>query len=78
LTAKGITFSGGAFIWPKKKHLKNGENLSKLENAFEIIFLYHWLIAKEFEKTFPKDLLNKLSGANMVQNVNYIKTIIFA
>jgi hypothetical protein len=22
----------------------------------EIIFLYHWLIAKEFEKTFPKDL----------------------
>jgi hypothetical protein len=22
----------------------------------EIIFLYHWLFAKEFEKTFPKDL----------------------
>jgi hypothetical protein len=22
----------------------------------EIIFLYHWLIANEFEKTFPKDL----------------------
>jgi hypothetical protein len=36
--------------------LKNGEELSKLENAFEIIFLYHWLIANEFEKTFPKDL----------------------
>jgi hypothetical protein len=23
---------------------------------FEIIFLYYWLFAKEFEKTFPKDL----------------------
>jgi hypothetical protein len=34
--------------------LKKGENLSKLENALEIIFLNHWLIAKEFEKTFSK------------------------
>jgi hypothetical protein len=23
---------------------------------FEIIFLYHWIFAKEFEKTFPEDL----------------------
>jgi hypothetical protein len=45
----------------------------------EIIFLYHWLIAKEFEKTLPKDLQkNKLSGANVVQNVKYIQTIIYA
>jgi hypothetical protein len=36
--------------------LKKGKNLSKLENALEIIFLYHWLIAKEFEKTFSKGL----------------------
>jgi hypothetical protein len=34
--------------------LKKGDNLSKLENALEIIFLNHWLIAKEFEKTFSK------------------------
>ena len=33
---------------------------------FEIIFLYHWLFAKEFEKTFPKDLQKQ---ANVVQNV---------
>jgi hypothetical protein len=46
--------------------LKKGENFSKLENALEIIFLYHWLIAKEFENTFPKDLQKKLSGANVV------------
>jgi hypothetical protein len=44
----------------------------------EIIFLYHWLIAKEFEKTFPKNCKNKLSGANVVQNVKYIKTTIYA
>jgi hypothetical protein len=25
----------------------------------EMIFLYHWLFAKEFEKTFPKDLLKQ-------------------
>jgi hypothetical protein len=32
--------------------------------------LYHWLFAKEFEKTFPKRICkNKPSGANVVQNV---------
>jgi hypothetical protein len=36
---------------------------------FEIIFLYHWLFAKEFERTLPKDLQKQASGANMVQNV---------
>jgi hypothetical protein len=36
---------------------------------FEIILLYHWLFTKEFEKTFPKDLQNKQSGENVVQNV---------
>jgi hypothetical protein len=54
--------------------LKKGDNLSKIENAFKIIFSYHWLIAKEFEKICK----NKLSGANVVQNNKYIKTIIFA
>jgi hypothetical protein len=35
----------------------------------EIIFLYLWLFAKEFEKTFPKDLQKQASGVNVVQNV---------
>jgi hypothetical protein len=35
----------------------------------EIIFLYIWLLAKEFEKPFPKDLQKQASGANVVQNV---------
>ena len=37
---------------------------------FEILLLYHWLFAKEFEKTFQKKICkNNLSGANVVQNV---------
>jgi hypothetical protein len=35
----------------------------------EIIFLYLWLFAKQFEKVFLKDLQKQASGANMVQNV---------
>jgi hypothetical protein len=36
---------------------------------FEITLLYHWLFAKEFEKTFQKICKNKQSGANVVQNI---------
>jgi hypothetical protein len=35
----------------------------------EIIFLYLWLFAKEFEKTSPNDLQKQASGVNVVQNV---------
>jgi hypothetical protein len=35
----------------------------------EIIFLYFWLFAKEFEKIFPKIFEKQASGANVVQNV---------
>jgi hypothetical protein len=34
LTTKGRTYSGGLLFSQKEKHLKNGENLSKLENDF--------------------------------------------
>jgi hypothetical protein len=44
----------------------------------EFIFIYHWLITKEFEKTFPNICKNKLSGANVVQNIKYIKTTMYA
>jgi hypothetical protein len=43
----------------------------------EIIFLYHWLIEKEFKRLFQKICKNKLSGANVVQNFNYVKTSIY-
>jgi hypothetical protein len=35
----------------------------------EIIFLYLWLFAKEFEKVFPRGLQKQVSGANVIQNV---------
>jgi hypothetical protein len=34
-----------------------------------ILFLYLLLIAKDFERIFPKDLQKQISGANVVQNV---------
>jgi hypothetical protein len=43
----------------------------------EIIFLYLWLFAKEFENTFPKDLQKQASGSNVVQNVKKKKVITF-
>jgi hypothetical protein len=54
---RGELFQGGGFYLAKRKAFEKGENLSNFENAFRnFIFLYHWLIAKEFEKTFPKYL----------------------
>jgi hypothetical protein len=48
LDSERENFFRGAFIWPKEKHLKQGENFQKiLEMLFEITFLYHWLFAKK-------------------------------
>jgi hypothetical protein len=49
--------------------LKQGDEFQILKMLLEIIFLYLWLFAKEFEKIFPKDLQNQASGAKVVQNV---------
>jgi hypothetical protein len=69
-TAKGRTPSGGDFLFNQRKSIWNMGRIFKiLKLLLEIILLYHCLFAKEFEKTFPKDLKNKLSGANVVQNV---------
>jgi hypothetical protein len=43
----------------------------------EIIFLYHWRIAKEFKKTFPKYLQKQAKWCKCVQNFDYIKTLIY-
>jgi hypothetical protein len=55
--------------------LKQGEKFQILRMLLEIIFLYLWLFAKEFEKIFPKYLQNQASGANVVQNVKLKKAI---
>jgi hypothetical protein len=57
LTAKGRTILGGIFYLSKGKAFeKGGEFFKNLKMLLEIILLYHWLIAKEFEKIFTKDL----------------------
>jgi hypothetical protein len=49
-------FRGSSYL-AKGKAFETGGKFSKnVKMLLEIIFLYHWLIAKEFEKTFPKDL----------------------
>jgi hypothetical protein len=49
--------------------LKQGEKFQIIKMLLEIIFLYLWLFAKEFEKSFPKDLQKQASGSNAVQNI---------
>jgi hypothetical protein len=57
--------------------LKQREDFQNLEKMpFEIIFLYYWLFAKEFEKAFTNNLQkNNLSGANVVQNIKLEESI---
>jgi hypothetical protein len=58
--------------------LDKGGEFSKSWKCFlEIIFLDLWLFAKEFERTFSKDLKKQASGANVVQNVKKKKAIIY-
>jgi uncharacterized membrane protein len=70
LCQKGRIYSGREFICPNKKHLKKGENSSKLRNVFENSFIMRStkckITLKRFYQKFPK--INA-SGANVVQNV---------
>jgi hypothetical protein len=71
LDSEGENFLRGRFYLAKGKAFETGGEFPKiLEILFEIILLYHWLFAKEFEKTFQKKICkNNLSGANVIQNV---------
>jgi hypothetical protein len=70
-------FLQGSFYLVKENHLKQGEEFQILKMLLEIIFLYLWLFAKEFENTFLKDLQKQASGSNVVQNVKKKKVITF-
>jgi hypothetical protein len=49
LTAKGRTFSGGSFYLAKGKAFETGGEFFKIfKMLLENMFLYHWLVAKEF------------------------------
>ena len=45
----------GSFVKSKEKHLKQGEKISNLENALQILFIYLWPFAKELWKRFTKE-----------------------
>jgi hypothetical protein len=77
LTTKGRTSSGGAFIQPKEKHLKQGRLLQNLKMLLKSFYYTIGKLQKNF-KRLPKDMQNKLSGANVVRNIKYIKTTIYA
>jgi hypothetical protein len=66
---------GSFYLVKGKKHLKQGEEFQIMKMLLEIIFLYLWLFAKEFEMIFPEDLQKQASGANVVQNVKKKKAI---
>jgi hypothetical protein len=53
---RGELFQGALLFSQKKRIWKRWRIFQNLKMPLEIIFLYHWLIAKEFKKTFPKDL----------------------
>jgi hypothetical protein len=55
LTVKGRIFLGESFYLVEEKSFETGEEFQILKMLLEIIFLYLWLFAKEFEKIFPKD-----------------------
>jgi hypothetical protein len=56
LIAKG-RISSGELLFSQRKSIWNRGRIFKISKMLlEIIFLYHWLFTKEFEKTFPKDL----------------------
>jgi hypothetical protein len=62
---KGGTHSREAFIWPKEKHLKKGENPSNLEMFLKIIFLHLRPFANEFEKIFTKRFAKSSYGVQI-------------
>jgi hypothetical protein len=72
------TSSRWAFISPKEKHLKYGEDFQKLENAFWNHILIPLANSKRISKVFSKDLQKLAEGANVVWNVKSIKSNIYA
>jgi hypothetical protein len=54
----------------KEKHLKQGEEISNLENASQnLIHLPLTICKKDFENNLQKNLQKQTCGASVVQNV---------
>jgi hypothetical protein len=75
---RGEFYSGGV-LFSQRKSIWNRGEISKLENASYNIIHIPLTICKSLWKEFPKRICkNKTSGANVIQNVKYIKSNSYA
>jgi hypothetical protein len=76
LNTKGGIYWGGVLFKSKKKHLKQGEKISNLENAFQnFIHLPLTIFKRTLKRIYKRICKNKTYGARVVQNVKYKETI---
>jgi hypothetical protein len=61
-TKRRISFRG-SFVQSKEKHLKQGEKISNLQNALQILFILPLTICK---RTLKKDLQKKFAKTKHV------------
>jgi hypothetical protein len=64
-TKRRISFRG-SFVQSKEKHLKQGEKISNLQNALQILFILPLTICK---RTLKKDLQKKFAKTKHVVQV---------
>jgi hypothetical protein len=63
-------FIEGEFCLVKEKAFETGgENFKSSKWFSNILFIYLWLFAKDFEKNFQNICKNKTCGARVIQNV---------
>ena len=74
-TKRWISFRG-SFVQSKEKHLKQGEKISNLENAFQnLIHLPLTICKRTLKRIYKRVCKNKTCGASVVQNVKNKETI---
>jgi hypothetical protein len=66
----------GSFVESKKKHLKQGEKISNLEDALQnLIHLSLTICKRTLKRIYKRICKNKTCGASVVQNVKNEETI---
>jgi hypothetical protein len=69
-TLRGVSLLGGVLFSQRKKHLKQGEKISNLENALRnSIHLPLTICKRTLKRIYKRVCKNKTCGANVVQNV---------
>jgi hypothetical protein len=76
LNLRGGFLLRGSFVKSKKKHLKQGEKISNLENASQnLIHLPLTICKRTLKRIYKRFCKNKTCGASVVQNVKNKETI---